>query len=80
MAAVVETLIECSCGTVGEGPHWDDQSQTLLYVDIIDGSLHRWSAATGRDEKHTFGKFLLSYFMDSKIVKRWICNRMSVIQ
>lgn len=57
MAAVIETLIECSCKTVGEGPHWDGQSQTLLYVDIIDGSLHRWSSVTGQDEKHTFDTF-----------------------
>ncbi|XP_045157472.2 regucalcin-like [Mercenaria mercenaria] len=57
MSAKVETLIECSCVSVGEGPHWDGESHTLLYVDIIDGSLHRWSATTGLDEKHTFDTF-----------------------
>lgn len=56
MSVQAETLIERSCLTIGEGPHWDERTQTLLYVDINDGSVHRWSAETGKDEKHTFGK------------------------
>lgn len=57
MSVNVDTVIECSCVSVGEGPHWVGDTQTLLYVDIIDGSLHRWSAVTGKDEKHTFDTF-----------------------
>lgn len=56
MSAKVETLIKNSCLTIGEGPHWDESNQTLLYVDIEDGSVHRWSASTGINEKHKFGK------------------------
>jgi len=52
----VETLLERSCESVGEGPHWDERTQQLLYVDINAGGLHRWTAATGVDEKHTFGE------------------------
>ncbi|XP_053395486.1 regucalcin-like [Mercenaria mercenaria] len=57
MAAKVEAVIEKSCLTIGEGPHWDERTQTLLYVDINDGSVHRWSPETGKDEKHKFDTF-----------------------
>ncbi|XP_053376399.1 regucalcin-like [Mercenaria mercenaria] len=57
MATKVETAIERSCVTIGEGPHWDERTQTLLYVDINDGSVHRWSPETGKDEKYTFDTF-----------------------
>lgn len=33
-------LPKCS---LGEGPHWDCESKTLLYVDINNRSVHRWS-------------------------------------
>ncbi|KAL4239431.1 hypothetical protein ACF0H5_000246 [Mactra antiquata] len=56
MSVQVETLIKNSCLTIGEGPHWDESNQTLLYVDIEDGSVHRWSATTGEDEKYKFGE------------------------
>lgn len=52
----VETLIEVSCRTTGEGPHWDDRRDQLLYVDISDYSVHRWTAASRTNEKHTFGE------------------------
>lgn len=52
----VETLIECSCETTGEGPHWDPTTDTLLYVDIVNGGIHRWNSATGQDEKYNFDK------------------------
>ena len=54
--ASVETLIETSCSTIGEGPHWDERTGQFLYVDINDFSVHRWTAATGKSEKHKFGK------------------------
>lgn len=54
--ARVETLIDKSCKTVGEGPHWDDRTGQLLYVDVNDYSVHRWTVATGTSEKHTFGE------------------------
>ena len=52
--ASVETLIERACIT-GEGPHWDERTGQLLYVDINNFSVHRWTAATGKNEKHKFG-------------------------
>lgn len=54
--AKVETLIEKCCKSFGEGPHWDDRTGQLLFVDINDYSVHRWTASTGTREKHTFGE------------------------
>ncbi|WAR23980.1 RGN-like protein [Mya arenaria] len=53
----VETLIEKSCTSIGEGPHWDERTQQLLYVDINEGCFHRWTAATGVDEVYKFDKY-----------------------
>lgn len=34
---------------VAEGPHWDPGRNELVWVDILAGHLHRWSAGTGID-------------------------------
>lgn len=41
---------------VGEGPIWDDSSQTLLWVDIPLGLVHRFDPGTGRDESFPAGQ------------------------
>lgn len=33
--------------TLGEGPLWDDRTDTLWFVDIISGRLHAYTPATG---------------------------------
>nr|XP_039264919.1 regucalcin-like [Styela clava] len=33
---------------LGEGPHWDDIKQRLLFVDITRSAIHRWDYATGK--------------------------------
>ena len=53
----LETVVECATPTIGEGPHWDDATQSLLWVDIIDGILFRWDSKTGKHETHKFSKF-----------------------
>ncbi|GFO05108.1 regucalcin [Plakobranchus ocellatus] len=45
----VETLLSTVCATCGEGPHWDVASQSLYFVDIQAGGVHRWEAATGQE-------------------------------
>ncbi|XP_067677478.1 regucalcin-like isoform X1 [Haliotis asinina] len=53
----VETVIKHACTTIGEGPHWDDVSQSLYYVDITNGDVHRWDSNTGVDSKINMGPF-----------------------
>ena len=54
--AKIECVFDASGYKVGlgEGPHWDDKNQRLLWVDVFDRSdetkgktLHIYDAATG---------------------------------
>ncbi|KAK7508250.1 hypothetical protein BaRGS_00000489 [Batillaria attramentaria] len=47
----VDVAIKNCCGSVGEGPHWDDATKSLLYVDIKYMDVHRWNSVTGQDSK-----------------------------
>ncbi|XP_077986233.1 regucalcin-like [Glandiceps talaboti] len=38
-------------GVLIEGPHWDDDTQTLLFVNIHGPSVHRWNPATNEHHK-----------------------------
>lgn len=51
----VEVVVKNSCQSIGEGPHWDDRTNSLLYVDILSNDIHRWSPDTGNDEKIHLG-------------------------
>lgn len=51
----IEVALKNCCPTIGEGPHWDAATQTLLYVDINSGGLHRWDPDTGVEEKINIG-------------------------
>lgn len=42
-------MVVAAGAIVGEGPVWDDQSQTLIWVDIMNGRVHRYDPATGED-------------------------------
>lgn len=50
----VEILLQNICRTTGEGPHWDDATQSLYYVDINDGVIHKWDSLTSEDKTHKF--------------------------
>ena len=44
----------------GEGPHWDDVTQCLYYVDCIVNDVHRFDSVSGCDSKINLGgKFLI---------------------
>merc|ERR1711860_9899 len=49
----LEVAVKDACSTIGEGPHWDEASQSLYYVDIEAKSVHRWNSVTGEDQKIT---------------------------
>lgn len=51
----LEVVLHNVTGTCGEGPHWDDTTQSLLFVDIDDGELHRWNSITGQHEVKKLG-------------------------
>jgi sugar lactone lactonase YvrE len=42
--------------TLAEGPVWDERRQSLLWVDILPGRIHRLNPATGGDEVFVAGK------------------------
>lgn len=46
MGLSVEVAIDAG-SQVGEGPVWDEERQELLWVDIPEGLVHRWSTGSG---------------------------------
>lgn len=54
----VEVVVKNSCQSIGEGPHWDDRTNSLLYVDILSNDVHRWSPDTGNDEMIHLGTYM----------------------
>ncbi|KAL5022572.1 hypothetical protein ScPMuIL_001727 [Solemya velum] len=53
MGMSVEVLIKNAASDCGEGPHWDDKTKTILFVDFGEKTVHRLNYATGEDEiKH----------------------------
>lgn len=55
MAYKVET-VPSPLSTLGEGPHWDVESQSLYYNDIYGGSIHRYDYAENKTYNATVGK------------------------
>ena len=63
MSTKVEAIVKPTCLSFGESPHWDERTQTLLYVDLYGGSVHRLSPEAGKHEVHEFGIFKLTIMM-----------------
>ena len=61
IAMPIEVVVKDACRTIGEGPHWDEASQSLYYVDIDDKSVSRWNSVTGENEKITLGTIIILY-------------------
>lgn len=77
--AKVELFLQNCSETVGEAPHWDDRTGQLLYVDIFDNSVHRWTEGSGIVESYKFGNLILLYiyFLQREILvlNEIKCNR-----
>ena len=70
----VEVALKNSCGSIGEGPHWDDASQSLLYVDIKNLDVHRYNPTTGEDQiRHLSECVGLSVCLPYRFVGRSVC-------
>ncbi|XP_033737415.1 regucalcin-like [Pecten maximus] len=44
----VEVAIPTVNNILGEGPHWDDQEQKLLFVDILANKVYKWDPVTNK--------------------------------
>ncbi|MBA2426804.1 MAG: SMP-30/gluconolactonase/LRE family protein [Actinobacteria bacterium] len=68
---------------LGEGPIWDDGTRCLVWVDIMEGHLHRYDPATGSSETmevgqpvgaaavRSMGGFVLALRDGFGLVERW---------
>ncbi|KAJ8306467.1 hypothetical protein KUTeg_017012 [Tegillarca granosa] len=68
----VECILKNVTHTVGEGPHWEESTKTLHYVDLQSGDLHRWNSVTGKDEGGyliSIGKTLCHFDWETKKTK-----------
>ena len=41
----LEAIPDIRC-TYGNSPHWDEKTQTLLFVDVLQSTIHRWNPIT----------------------------------
>jgi sugar lactone lactonase YvrE len=53
--AGVELVVDARA-RLGEGPVWDDETGELVWVDILEGIVHRTSPGTGRDVTFEVGR------------------------
>jgi len=51
----VSVVAKHTCKTTGEGPFWEEKSNSLVYVDIMAGDVHKWNSVTGEDSKLELG-------------------------
>ena len=40
----------------GEGPHWDEKTQSLLFIDTFEGNFHQLNTITGENKMLHFGE------------------------
>lgn len=53
----VSVLAKNTCSTTGEGPFWEEETNSLLYVDILANDVHRFDIQSGKDSKIHFGMY-----------------------
>ncbi|KAK5650275.1 hypothetical protein RI129_001304 [Pyrocoelia pectoralis] len=53
-ALVIEAVEELGGFTFGEGPHWDDKTQSLFFVDLVGKSIHKFVPSVRRHSRIKF--------------------------
>jgi len=56
----VSVVAKNTCQTIGEGPYWEEVTKSLVYVDLTQGDVHRWSSVTNDDVSIHLGSMYLS--------------------
>lgn len=54
MAPNLEVITERAI--LGEGPHWDVESQSLYYIDIFGQYIHKYTPGTNSNTKVKIGE------------------------
>lgn len=57
MTPIVERIEEIGTTELGEGPHWDADTQSLYFVDIFGKSIHKYVPASKKHTKAIIGKW-----------------------
>lgn len=55
MAAYKVEQLNAPLSVLGEGPHWDDETQNLYYIDIYGGTVNRYCMAENKTYTATIG-------------------------
>lgn len=63
MAPKVERIEEIGTVELGEGPHWDAETQSLYFVDIFGKAIHKYVPATKKHTKAVIGTVAISIFI-----------------
>lgn len=58
MPVVIERLTDSH--QLGEGPHWDEKTESLYYVDIFEHTIHKYVSLKNLHAKALVGKLSLS--------------------
>lgn len=59
MALKLERLDEIGINELGEGPHWDAETQSLYFVDIVASAIHKYVPSTKKHTKAVLGNIFL---------------------
>lgn len=59
MAPKVERIQDIETVELGEGPHWDAETQSLYFVDIFGEAIHKYVPRTRKHTKAIIGKTFL---------------------
>lgn len=62
MARFNVELLPSPLSDLGEGPHWDIETQSLYYNDIYGGFINRYDYGQNKTFSATVGKKLFKYF------------------